>query len=153
MAAMTDLADRVRQLTGRYSRKKFEEELDEVQRLVESLQAEQAALRDQNSALAAENARLKEALAALEQGTAPAEERATQISEALEEIAEKILIDISNNETPKESIVTFFQLTKSKGDHYFDLLAKRNFIRVKYMLDDDLYFVVTEEGQAYLENK
>lgn len=154
MAAMADLADRVRQLTERYSRKKFEEELDEVQRMMETLQSEQAALRDQNTALTAENARLKESLAALERGTAPAAaERAVETNEALEELAEKILIDISNNETPKDSIVSFFQLTKAKGDHYFDLLTTRQFIRVKYMLDDDVYYVITEEGQAYLGNK
>jgi cell division protein FtsB len=153
MAAMTDLAARVKGLVGSFSHKKFAEELEEVQRMMESLQAEQAALHEQNVKLTAENAQLKQALAALEQGTKLPAEPNAQPSKALDEIAEKILIDISNNETPKESIVTYFQLTKAKGDYYFDLLTTRNFIRVKYMLDDDVYFVATPEGMDYLENK
>ena len=154
MAAMIDLAARIRNLAERFSRKKFAEELGEVQRLMEGLQADQAALNEQNAKLMAENVQLKATLAALEQQKPKsAEEQTAQQIEELEEIAEKILIDIANNETPKESVISFFQLTKVKGDEYFDILMTRNLIRVKYMLDDDVYYVATPEGREYLENK
>jgi len=154
MAAMIDLAARVRNLAERFNRKKFAEELGEVQHLMEGLQAEQAALHEQNARLMAENAQLKAAIAALEKKQPkPPEEQPPQQIEELEEIAEKILIDIANNETPKESVISFFQLTKAKGDEFFDILTARNFIRVKYMLDDDVYYVATPEGREYLEKK
>ena len=150
MATLTALTDRMMQLVGTFTHKKFAEELGEVQRMIESLQAEHAVLHAQNQKLMAENAELKDAIAALEAGTTPAAEPGPQEIEDLDEISEKILIDISNNETPKDSIIAFFQLTKAKGEYYFDALTARNFIRVKYMLDDDVYFVVTPEGQEYL---
>ena len=153
MGTMIDLTNRVKGLVATFGHKKFAEELEDIQRMMASLQAEQAALNEQNRQLLAENAQLKQALAALEQGTKPPAEQSPRQLEALDEISEKILIDISNNETPKESIITYLQLTKVKGDHYFDILTTRNFIRVKYMLDDDVYFVVTPEGLEYLGNK
>jgi regulator of replication initiation timing len=153
MAAMSDLVARVTGLAGSFNRKKFAEELGDVQRMMENLQAEQAALHEQNLKLMAENAQLKQALAALEQGTKPPAEQSPQQNEVLDEISEKILIDIANNETPKDSVIKYFQLSKAKGDNYFDILTTRNFIRVKYTLDDDVYFVVTPEGREYLENK
>lgn len=153
MAAMSDLVARVTGLAGSFNRKKFAEELGEVQRMMENLQAEQAALHEQNLKLMAENAQLKQALAALEQSTKPPDEQNPQQNEDLDEISKKILIDIANNETPKDSVITYFQLSKAKGDYYFDVLERRNFIRVKYTLDDDVYFVATSEGREYLENK
>jgi predicted nuclease with TOPRIM domain len=152
MAAMVNLTDRVKRLVGTFTHKKFAEEIEEVQRIVESLQAEHATLREQNRKLMAENAELKDAIAALEQDAAPSAERTSQQVDDLDEISEKILIDISNNETPKDSIISYFQLTKAKGDRYFEILESRNLIRVKYTLDDDVYFVVTPEGRDYLES-
>ena len=153
MATMVDLTARVKRLVGGFSHKKFAGELAEVQRLMESLQAEQAALQEQNLKLMAENAELTNALAALKQGTAPAAEESSPQIEDLDEISKKILIDISNNETPKDSIIAYFQLTKARGDSHFEILEARNFISVKYMLDDDVYFVATPEGRAYLEGE
>jgi predicted nuclease with TOPRIM domain len=153
MGTMIDLTARIKRLVGSFTHKKFAAELGEVQRMMESLQAEQAALNEQNLKLMAENAQLKQALAALEQRTKPPAEQSSQQNEDLDEISEKILIDITNNETPKDSVITYFQLSKAKGDYYFDILTTRNFIRVKYTLDDDVYFVATSAGREYLENK
>jgi len=153
MSTMADLTTRVKSLVGTFTHKKFAEELAEIQRTIENLQAEQAALHEKNLALAAENVQLKQAIALLEGNLKREPESGAQQDIALDEICEKILIDISNNETPKDSIIRFFQLTKAKGDEHFDVLAARKFIRVKYTLDDDIYYVLTDEGQRYLENK
>lgn len=153
MAKMSDLITRVKGMVDSFSSKKFIDELEEVQRMVASLQSDQVALEEQNRKLIAENEKLTQAIAALERGPKSAGAQGARREEDLDEIAKKLLIDISNNETPKESIVAFFQLSKADGDAYFDTLEKRGFIRVKYTLDDDVYYIATPEGRAYLENK
>ena len=70
----------------------------------------------------------------------------------LDEMSEKLLAKLANsdNDTTKDMLITHFQLSKAKGDYHFDILRENNFARLRVVISDSSYWLVTSNGRAYL---
>jgi len=68
----------------------------------------------------------------------------------LDDMSEKILIAIANCDAlQREAHVQELGLTVAKGNHYYDILVEKGFIRVHY----DDWYSATPEGRKYLARR
>lgn len=153
MGAIKDLTDLVARLVESVQDRKFAAELREVQRMIGSIQSEQAAMHEQRMTLITENADLKQKIAALEQRLEQAQPRGSQTHEQLDEISEKMLLLVANttDNITKDDLIQHVNLPRAKACYYFDQLLNRKFVRkAGGNLDVGWYYAATPEGREYL---
>ncbi len=153
MGAIKDLTELVTRLVDSVKDRKFAAELREVQRMIASLQSEQAEAHEQRIALMTENAQLKQKIAAFEQSTSQTQQRSTQTEGQLDEIATKMLVLIANtntNMTP-QAVIQFLRLPTAKGEYHFDQLLKRKFVHSHGgQMGVGFFYHATAAGREYL---
>jgi predicted nuclease with TOPRIM domain len=158
MGTITDLTSLVTQLVDRIEDRKAAADLREIQRMIATLQSEQAKLHEDNIELRTENADLKQQNASLQQQLASA--RQPQPSEPqdddLDEIATKMLLLVANTQQniTKDMVIQHFGLTKAKGEYHFDQISKRNLVRSTHgQVGVGMFWDATPQGREYLASR
>jgi len=153
MGVIKDITDLVTRLINSVQDRKFAAELLEIQRMIGSLQSEQADLHEQRIALMTENAQLKQKIVALEQRVAQSQQRGTKPDDQLDEIAVEMLVFIANttDDITEEDVIEHLRLPQAKGKYHFDQLLKREFVRTtRGQTGVGWFYDATPEGRDYL---
>lgn len=119
----------------------LDREFMEMESQIEALKTENLKLRAKVNPLEREVERLKDQV-----------QQSKAKSSRLDEVPEKLLTALANSESDitQEMLIAHFQLSKGKGDHYFDILAEKNFAHLGSVEADGHYWRITPEGRAYL---
>lgn len=152
MGTIVDLTNLVTKLVGSVQDRKFASELREVQRMISSLQSDQASLHEKNMLLSSENAELKQTIASLGLKLQQPQESIAEKGEALSETHKKILALIANEtEVTRNDAFQRFGLSKAQGDYHFDKLLQLKYIRITHgQMGVGSFYGATPEGRDFL---
>lgn len=153
MGAIKDLVDLVTQLTNNVQDRKFAAELREIQKMIADIQTEHAALHEQRIELMTENAELKQTIASLKEEIANSSIQESTHTNRIPEQAEKMLIFLAStrDRTTKDDAIHHAGLSTAKGDYFFDMLLKNEYVvRTSGQIGVGWFYAATSEGRKYL---
>ena len=79
------------------------------------------------------------------------EKNAAQSHGRLDDLSEKILIEVANSSSvASEQLIQHLEISPAKGNHHFDILEERQFVRAVGGSSEGTEFVATTEGRKYL---
>lgn len=155
MGAIVDLVNLVTQLTNRVQDRKITAELMEIQKMIASIQTEQAGLHEQRIKLMTENSELKQTIESLNQEllNAKTNNQQSQCNDRLPEPAEKMLIFIASNSEriTQEDAIQHAGLSTAKGAYLFDKLLSQKYIaHYSGQIGVGWFYKATPGGREYL---
>jgi len=124
MGTIKDLVDLITKLSESVKDRKFAAELREIQRMIGTIQSEQAELREQRIRLMTENEELKKKISSLQDEISKKKEVPAKDFEKLPEESERMLVFIASakSEVTQDDAINHCHLPKAKGDYFFDQL-------------------------------